>query len=574
MEISERHKRLIEDASAAFGTRGSLMSLWQEIAYHFYPEMADFTTNRYLGDEFADHLTTSYPLMARRTLGDSLSAMLRPIQLDTTSPGVWFNLRALDERKENTQTRRWLEHKTQVQRRAMYDKSANFVRATKEGDHTFVTFGQAPLYLDLNKTRDTLLYQCFHLRDVAWREDAEGKISQIYRKWKPSPLQLYGSFGDKISPKAKERLSQAPHTNSTAAFDRQGGGVNCLHVMIKAEDYELRDREGKKWRTPWVSVWIDTDNNWVMEEIGSWQRKYIIPRWVTIPGSQYASSPAVTAALPDARLIQAMTLTLLESSEKFADPPMIATEEVIRSDMQLFAGGTTWVDSAYDERLGAALRPAYEARANEGVRTGNELRMDVREQIAKAFFLDSLALPPASAKEMTAFEVSQRISEWIRRAMPIFEPMEFEYNGEICEQTFELLLRNGAFGSIDDMPQELRGADVHFKFESPLHEGADMRKGQKFLEAKAALVQAAELDPGVVPLLNATDTLRDVYKSIGVPAHWTRSRQEMQRLVAAQNAQREEQQVLEAGVGAADIAAKLGAASRDFAQGRATNPAA
>lgn len=565
MDLAQSHKKLIDDASALFGARGSLMSLWQEIAYQFYPEMADFTVTRYLGDEFADHLTTSYPLLARRALGNALSAMLRPIQLDTTSPGVWFNLHAVEERKEDTEAMRWLEYATKVQRRAMYDKDANFVRATKEGDHSFATFGQCPLYLDLNRNRDALLYQCFHLRDVAWHEDAECKISQVYRRWKPSPLQLAQTFGRKVSPKVKELLDKAPHTDRKAAFDRQGGGVNCLHIMIKSEDYESRDKNNKKWRTPWVSIWIDTDNSWVMEEIGSWQRKYIIPRWVTIPGSQYASSPAVTAALPDARLIQAMSLTLLESAEKFADPPTIATQEAIRSDIQLFAGGITYVDSEYDERLGDALRPLYEGRAAEGVRTGNEMRLDTRDQIAKAFFLDSLSLPPAGNKEMTAFEVGQRISEWIRRAMPIFEPMEFEYNGELCEETFDLLMRNGAFGPVSDMPDSLRGTDVHFKFESPLHEGADMRKGQKFLEAKAALVQAAELDPGVVPILNATETIRDVYKSIGVPAVWTRSKGEMAELQKAQEQEKQEALALEGGAAGAEIAANLGRATKDFA---------
>jgi hypothetical protein len=302
-----------------------------------------------------------------------------------------------------------------------------------------------------------------------------------------------------------------------------------------------------------------------MEEVGSRSRMYIIPRWVTIPGSPYASSPSVTAALPDARLIQAMTLTILESSEKFADPPLIATQEAIRSDMQTFAGGTTWVDAEYDERLGDVLRPLYEPRAGEAVRMAAELRADLRDQIAKAFFLDSLSLPPAGVKEMTAFEVGQRISEWIRRAMPIFEPMEFEYNGELCEETFDLLLHQGAFGGIDEMPQSLRGAEIRFKFESPLHEGVERKKGQKFLEAKTALMQASELDPGIVKMMDAPTTLRDVLEGIGVPATWTRSDRELSELIQRDQAHQaqmaEGQQALEG----AQTAEALSKATQNFA---------
>jgi hypothetical protein len=263
--------------------------------------------------------------------------------------------------------------------------------------------------------------------------------------------------------------------------------------------------------------------------------------------------------------MQAMTRTLLESGEKFADPPMVATQEAIRSDVQLFAGGLTWVDAEYDEKMGEALRPLYEPNASAGLGVALQLRADVQASIAKAFFLDSLNLPPAGVKDMTAFEVGQRISEWIRRAMPIFEPMEFEYNGSLCEETFDLLARNGAFGSVQDWPQTLRGSEIKFKFESPLHESADRKKGQKFLEAKAALVQAAELDQSVIPMLDASKTLRDVLKSIGTPADWTRDDDEMAQITNAQQQAQQMQATLAGGVAGSEAAKNLGSAAKDFA---------
>ena len=557
--MDQRHTKLLEDGRRLFSDREVLHSFWQEVALQFYPEVADFTSSRYVGEEFADHLSTSYPLLARRTLGDSLSALLRPVSLDTTSPGVWFSIRADGQRDEDTAARRALERMTGVMRRAMYDRAAQFVRATKEGDHLFATFGQAPLHIGLSRAKDTLLYQCWHLRDVAWTENAEGRINAVWRQWKPTATQLIDSFGAKAAKQVHEKLRDSPYAK-----------VSCWHIVIEADLYERRGSGGKKVRTPWVSIWIDADNEHVMEETGVWARGYVIPRWVTVPGSQYASSPAVTAALPDARLMQAMTLTLLEAGEKFADPPVVATQESIRSDIQLFAGGVTWIDAEYDERLGEALRPLYQPQAGQGVGIGLQMRADVREMIAKAFFLDSLSLPPADVRDMTAFETAQRISEWIRRAMPIFEPMEFEYNGAVCEETFDILMRNGAFGPMDELPDSLRGADIVFKFESPLHESADRRKGQKFLEAKAALVQAAELDPGALPMLDARKTLRDVLASIGVPADWTRDEREMEEIEQARQEAAAAQQMVGGAAAGAEIARNLGAATKDFAAAQAT----
>ncbi|HDZ73703.1 MAG TPA: hypothetical protein ENH55_13240 [Aurantimonas coralicida] len=557
--MDERHRKLLKDGDRLFSERKDLDSFWQEVALNFYPEVATFTTTRSIGEEFADHLTTSYPLIARRTLGDAFSALLRPVNLDTTSPGVWFSIITTREEREDMQAKRWLEWATTIMRRAMYDRAANFVRATKEGDHAFATFGQCVLTIELNRARDTLLYRSWHLRDVAWVENAEGEIDTVHRKWKPTASQLVATFGSHVSDKVKEALKDNPYTK-----------FECRHIVIAADNYEQRDPAGKRYRTPWVSVWIDVTNDYLMEEIGSFSRIYLIPRWVTVPGSQYASSPAVTAALPDARLIQAMTLTLLEAGEKFADPPMIATQEAIRTDIQLFAGGVTWVDAEYDEKLGEALHPLYHPAGGQGVSIGLNMRADVREALTEAFFLNSLSLPPADVRDMTAFETAQRISEWIRQAMPIFEPVEFEYNGGTCEDTFDLLMRNGAFGSPADIPETLRGADLQFKFESPLHESASRRKGQKFLEAKAALVEAVELDPDAAPMLKAVDALRDVLDGIGVPADWTRDERELEE----KNEARRQAEALPAMIGtagaAAGVAKDVGSAVKDFAGAQGT----
>ena len=72
MMTEDDAKALIKQGDHLFDKRGSLLSMWQSIADNFYPERADFTVSRSLGDDFADNLTTSYPLLVRRDLGNSL----------------------------------------------------------------------------------------------------------------------------------------------------------------------------------------------------------------------------------------------------------------------------------------------------------------------------------------------------------------------------------------------------------------------------------------------------------------------------------------------------------------------
>ena len=62
-------------------------------------------------------------------------------------------------------------------------------------------------------------------------------------------------------------------------------------------------------------VYLDVANNHIMREHGTFSHGITLPRLQTVSGSQYAYSPCTVAGLPDARLLQAMTLTLLEAGE-------------------------------------------------------------------------------------------------------------------------------------------------------------------------------------------------------------------------------------------------------------------
>jgi hypothetical protein len=94
---------IIRQGDQLFDKRGTLLSMWQELAEQFYPERADFTVTRNLGDSFAEHLTTSYPLLVRRDLCNSFSPLMRPVSLD------WFHMRAEREEVEDQPALAWME---------------------------------------------------------------------------------------------------------------------------------------------------------------------------------------------------------------------------------------------------------------------------------------------------------------------------------------------------------------------------------------------------------------------------------------------------------------------------------
>lgn len=522
-------KDLVKRSEDLYGKRGSLMSLWQEIADAFYCERADFTVKRHLGQDFAAHLTTSYPLLVRRDLGDQISSILRQDE--------WFEISVDHEDHVGNPAREWLQDKTKVQRRAMYDIKSNFVRATKEGDHDWVAFGQCAISIDINWETTSLLYRCWHLRDVAWLEDENMQLCEVHRKWMPRPHELLRKFKGKCHANIEKRAKDDPFTP-----------VNCLHVVMETAYWTDKRPRGK-----YTSLYIDIDNQVIMEEVQRNSLGYVIPRWKTVSGSQYAFSPATVIALPDARLIQAMALSLLEAGEMAVRPPLMAVPDAIREDVQYFAGGITKVALEGDQQLKNVMAPVMEGRAGPGF--GMDLMVDTRSQISSAFYINKLTLPPVD-RAMTAYETSQRVQEYVRQALPLFEPLNVDYNGEICEQTFNMLMAVGAFGPMEEVPEDLRGEDVKFKFRNPLQEASDRKKGSLLQMAQGLTVETLQLDSNATMMMDAPTALRDALNGIGVPAKWLRDEDEYEAMVQQKAASQQAQQQ------AADVQAQAEAAEQ------------
>lgn len=518
--MKQRVRDLASAGEKLFSARQNLTSLWQTIADNFYVERADFTTTRTMGVEFASHLMTAFPSIVRRDLANQFAAMFRP------RGEQWFHIKTEDEDLNELQpVKVALERLTRIQYRAMYDRRSGFVRAMHEGDHDVAAFGQAVLQPSVNRDMDGLLYRLWHLRDVAWAENDHLEVDRVHRKQKLDArclVKYFGKYGT-VSPRVTEIVDKEPFRE-----------FNIQHIVVPARDYDLAKEKNQR-RLPFVSIYIDSDNDMIMEETPSKRLGYVIRRWQTVSGSQYARSPAAEIALPDARLIQQMTLTILEAAEKSVDPPSIAVEEAINGGVNLMARGISYISADYDERTGPALRPYPLDRS--GIEWGEKQVEHVHEMLMQAFYLNQIRLPEITSG-MTAYEMHQRVEEYIRQNAPLFEPMEDD-NGRICEDTFDILMDMGAFGNLAAaMPKELQGQEVKFVFDSPLQQARGRAKTQAFLESMQVMGAAVQYDQGAVHDFDMRKGKNDAIEGTGAPAEWILPDEEAQngRDAAAQEA--------------------------------------
>jgi len=545
-------KELIKRGEKCFSARENMLVLWQELAEQFYPERADYITERDQGDRFADHLYTTDPVMLRRELGDAFSWLRNENR-------EWFKQTIPDDRfKKQRDVEAWFEAQTQVQRRVLYERQSRFKRAMKEGEHDFACIGNAVLSCE-ERDGGGLRFLDHHVRDCAWYDNAVGEADTLYRKFDMAARQMVQFFNrrdDYLHESVTRCLEQGQDKDKTFAI---------MHCMMPARDYEYRTKRRRPKDAAWVSVYLDVANQRCIREAPSFEFRYVVPRWATISGSVYGVSPAAMVALPEARMVQVLARIIQEAGEKSIDPPMLAHESGVRGEVNLQASGLTWISETYAEKAtGEALRPLYLAK-NPGL--GVDLFLKSLQSLKEAWYVSKLSLPEHGTR--TAYEVSQLIEEAIRANVPLFEPVETEFHLPVLDLSASILLRAGAFGTPQEMPDSLRrwlanGNEFTFEFSNPLKDAIERNKVMQYQGVMG--LRSMALEQGVDLSHNYDDDAmaRDATRGTGAPASWLRDEKEAAQIAEQKKQQQALQQTAAAIGGGAAVAEQIGKAGQSL----------
>lgn len=330
--------------------------------------------------------------------------------------------------------------------------------------------------------------------------------------------------------------------------------IDILHVVMPSDDYgPFKPKKTK--RFPFASVYINKDGMNVLEEGGYFEFPYLHRRWRVPDDSVYGYSPAAMLGLVDARVLQSQARVILDAGELAVAPPLLARRDAILGGINNFAGAVTYLDLEYDERLGEALRPV---QVGGDVRLGLEMKVDTRNILQAAWYLNKLTLP--SDKDMTAYEASERIAEYIRSAGPVFEPFEAD-NDRVLHALFGSMLRIGYFGGVDEIPPEMIGGEIKFDFDTPVSQAYKRVKVVRAKEMVEALGMVAQFDQQVVDNVDFDKMYRDTSDNIGGESEWLKAKDlvEQQRAQRAQKMDEMEQmQKTDAALSAADKAGSAG----------------
>lgn len=498
---NEMVEELLKRYHGLKGSRGTWEHNWQEIADYISPRRADFTTIQEGGNNRQRRIKDSTGQRGAEQLASGIHGML-------TSPyRPWFNLVPRDQTiLRNYRVGKWIHNATKVMMDYFNSSSSLFSLAAHELYLDVVAFGTGVMYVE-EDVKNGPVCSTFHLKDCYLLEDSNGRVDSVFRKFKMTHRNVIKRWAKKYPPDQVEFMEKRPDEEK-----------EIIHCVMPNSDYKAKAL-GKKGKL-FSSVYIDCDKKILLEEGGYNEMPYMTPRWSKLTTEIYGRGPGFVA-LPDVKMLNVMTDSIVRYAQRVAEPMI-------------------WLpDDGYMFPINSGPNAVnfYRAGTQDEIRTlPNTAQPQVAERIIEkamqsvnsTFFLDFLQL--RESPQMTATEVLQRRDEQFRLMSPVLARLQTEFLEPLIDRFFGILMRRGAFGEEEDVPQELMATDLTIDYLSPMAIAQRSTQSDdlvRFMQISAPIMQ---VDPTAAIYLNSGEAIKYVHSMTNLPVEVLRTDEEVQQI--------------------------------------------
>lgn len=531
-----RADEILRVQSELEGQRGTWESHWSEIAERVLPRMDAFHGPRTPGEKHQERIFDSTAPLALERFAAAMESYLTP------RTQQWHRLRPQDDELADDQdVREYLDEVTHRLFGARYAPRANFASQTYEVYLSLGAFGTGALFTD-DAIGYGLRYKSIALASLYIAENAVGAIDYVHRKYKLSARAALQQFAnDSLPPKIVEAAEKKPFQE-----------FEFIHCVKPNAD---RKAGRKDYRGMALSSYhVSLEGRAIVRAAGYRTMPYAVSRYVTGPCETYGRSPAMTV-LPDIKMINEMSKTVLRAGQKAVDPPLLLADDGLLSAFSLRPGALNY--NAVNAS-GQPLVQALESKSRMDI--GEALLEDRRRSINDAFLITLFQILIETPR-MTATEAMLRAQEKGALLAPTMGRQQSELLGPLIEREIDIL---AAAGALPPMPDALveRGGTFAITYDSPLTRVQRAEEGVGILRTFEAVVPMAQIDPGVLDVFKLDDVVRELSDINGIEAKLMWSKDEMQ-VIKAQKAQQQQAAAL------LEAAPVLGKTAKDLAQAEA-----
>lgn len=534
--MDARANELIRLQEQMASRRGIWEGHWREIAERVRPTQNIFQQQRPDGDKrnekiFDATAPLALPKFAAAVISFTMPATQRYQTLSTIDPDL----------AQNTNVKRYLEQVADLIFKVRYSPHSNFQSQTGEVVLDIGAFGTGILFID-DVLGKGIRYKSLSLAECYVSEDEHGTINRLHRKFQLTAEQAAHKFGtDKLSEGLKRALEKDP----LAKFW-------FLHCVGPNEDYDGRRHDHRG--MAFSSCYIEFEQRTTVEEGGFRRFPFAVPRFETSPREVYGRSPAM-AVLPDIKMLNEMSKTVLRAGQMVVAPPIMLTED---ASLQAFNVRSNALNYGYVDQNGRPMAIPFQTQGRVDI--GLDMMNQRREAINDAFYVTLFRIL-VEEPQITATEAMLRAQEKGQLLAPTMGRIQGEMLGPITEREIDILAASGA---LPPMPQELidAGGEVRIEYQGPLNQAQRASVGIGIMNTMQGVAPLAQIDPSVMSLFDIEGMARELAEINMVPERLMRSDEEVTAMKEQQAQAAQAQQLL----AAAPVAAST---MKDLAQAQA-----
>jgi hypothetical protein len=250
-----------------------------------------------------------------------------------------------------------------------------------------------------------------------------------------------------------------------------------------------------------------------MLEGGFNEMPYVVPRFLKATGEIMGRSPAMTA-LPDVKMINLMSKTIIEAAQKMINPPLLVPDDGFLLPIRTQPGGLNFYRSGSRDTI-------TPLNTGANINIGLEMENQRRQAIRSAFFVDQLLI--GGGPNMTATEVIGRQEERMRVIGPVLGRLMNEMLRPLIDRVFALMLREQMLAQ---PPEMLQGRNVEIEYVSPLARAQKSNSLNNTMRALEILMPLSQSLP-VGDHIDPDGLVRHVTDALGVPKTTLRSQREI-----------------------------------------------
>ncbi len=488
----DRAKEILARYEQLKSARSSWESQWQEIAELVSPMRADFNVTRMPGEKRMTKIFDGTPGLAAENLTSGLWGLI------TNSANAWFTLQSpYPEINADQGAKLWFEKATARMRDAFAANGMRFYARLPDLYFDLVSLGTGIFFTEEEGATGRMFYSCRSLSECFIAEDDREQVDTLYRRFRWSARQAAKRWGDAIGDNVKKALEKEP--------DRQ---FEFCHAVYPREDYDAGaapiDERSRRFKSCYVAV----EDKTLLAEGGYYEFPYQVPRWSTKSNGLYGDSPAMLA-LPDIKMLNAMTKTAIVAAQKVADPPVLAADERGVRGARLTPGQTLY--GGIDEQGRPRYAP-FVSHADIGITL--EMQQQRREAIREAFYYSLLVM--IQQPNATATEFLMRNEEKMRLMGPHLGRLQMEFLDPLILRQFNVMARAGAFPPLP--PALAAYPDWKAEYVSPLARAQKATDGSAIVRALQSMAPLAAADPTVMDNIDGDKTARALAEAFGMPA--------------------------------------------------------